>query len=143
MITIAAKGPKGKAAASFAGRLRTAVKASSREEARVVRDTLAGLMDADYDARVEPTSRARWAPRKAPTGGWPLLEKTGSMRRTRRLEIGVSRVIMSYRGPADYHQRGTPRMVARRLLPVGSLPPVWQKAIREARAAWWHRKTGL
>lgn len=141
MITISGTG--GKPSLAFAKLLRGAVKASPREEPLAVVPVVESLMDADYNARVEPTSRSKWAPRVPPTGGWPLLEKTGKMRASRIVRPILAAIRLSYSSPGEYHQRGTPRMVARRILPVLALPPGWSAQIGLARVAWWRKKLGL
>ena len=138
---IAVSGSNGSGAIALAARLRGAVKDAPAQEPPAVAPTVLGLLEADYSARVEPTSRARWAPRKPPTGGWPLLEKTGRMRASLLVRWGRGKLTLSFNTPAEYHQRGNlPRMVARPPLPIDRLSPVWQDAIAKARAEWWRRK---
>lgn len=137
---IVVSGSNGSATLAFVGRLKSAVRDAQIEEPRALIPVVAALMDADYGDRTAPTSRARWAPRRPPTGGWPLLERTGRMRRSGAVRPGPSTITMEYGFPAEYHQRGTPRMVARPPLPRERLSPIWQDAIGKARAAWWRRK---
>lgn len=137
---ISVSGSNGSATLAFAERLRGAINDAPTEEPQAVLPTVRALMDADYGARVEPTSRARWAPRRPPTGGWPLLEKTGRMRASGAARPGPSTITMEYGFPAEHHQRGTPRMVARPPLPTNELSAVWRDAIGKARATWWARK---
>ena len=49
--------------------------------AGAVRDTVEILIDERFDERSDPDGN-RWAPRKQPTGTWPLLERSGKMRKS-------------------------------------------------------------
>lgn len=73
-----------------------------------------------WAAETNPNTGERWAPRKPPTGNWPILRRTGKMQdrvRVRPLgEIGIfSTKSVSY-GP--FHMTGTSRMAARPWLGV-------------------------
>lgn len=79
----------------------------------------------DWAAERNPNTGTKWAPRKQPTGGWPILRRTGAMQDSTRIKPGgvglfTARTV-SY-GP--FHQYGTRRMVARPWLgvPDRSLP---------------------
>lgn len=84
------------------------------------------LIDDRFDARATP-SGVPWAPRKPPTGTWPLLEKTGAMRRgfqVRAQTTGVT--VTNTQEYAQFHQTGTRYMPARPILPRGPLPSWWR-----------------
>jgi hypothetical protein len=81
----------------------------------------------DWEAEREPNTGSRWQPRKPPTGGWPILRKTGTMQDRTKIKPGLKGIFsastVSY-GP--YHMTGTSRMVARPWLgvPDRSLPRI-------------------
>lgn len=104
--------------------------------AGAIRDTLETLIDERFEARAAPDGNA-WAPRVPPTGTWPLLERTGRMRK--RYHVGATATgvrVENSQDYAKYHQTGTPRMVARPVLPTGDrLPTEWRDRIDEAVAA--------
>lgn len=77
--------------------------------------------------------RVPWAPKQRPDGR-AILVRHGRLRRsfTRKQTGSTGFRIGSAVGYAGYHQSGTSRMVARRMVPVaGKLPPEWAKAFRE------------
>lgn len=81
-----------------------------------------------WEGEREPNTGAKWAPRKQPTGTWPILRKSGSMFDKTKIKpsggVGLfSAKTVSY-GP--FHQYGTSKMVARPWLgvPDGSLRPI-------------------
>ena len=76
---IAVRASDGKQIAGLADRFRRAESASYRAEPAAVVPVLARMLDAYYDARQSPDGRA-WEPRVS-GGSWPLLEKTGRLRR--------------------------------------------------------------
>ena len=64
---------------------------------------------------------APWKPRKAPTGGWPLLVRTGALRASLTgpsvRQITPRRMVLGTNDPkAGFHQTGTRKMVARPLV---------------------------
>ena len=69
----------------------------------------------------DPVTLKPWAPRKPPTGNWPLLRKTGRMQDTAKFKTGKAPMSFYARttdyGP--YLQYGTSRMPARRWLGIG------------------------
>lgn len=132
-------GTSGTGMLRLAGGLRGAVAASPREEPREVAPVVEALMDETFDQRRAPDGSA-WAPRKPPTGSWPLLERTGRMRRSRRVRPGVGAVEAAVDGPAEHHQRGTRFMVARKILPEVSLPAGWSARVGAARVRWWRER---
>ena len=71
-----------------------------------------------------------WAPRKPPTGTWPLLEKTGKMRRGFKVVATSAQLqIHNSQEYLKYHQNGTAKMQARPVLPGSGLTPSWQEYI--------------
>ena len=68
----------------------------------------------------DPVTMSPWAPRKAPTGSWPILRRTGLMQDTakfRPVETMVWSVRTTDYGP--FHQYGTSKMSQRRWLGIG------------------------
>ena len=75
----------------------------------------------------DPQTGQGWAPRKEPTGAWPILRKTGRMQdkvRIRPQGVGLFATKTTNYGP--YHMSGTSRMVARPWLgvPSTSMPKI-------------------
>ena len=76
-----------------------------------------------WAAEKDPVTGKKWAPRKKPTGGHPLLKKSGKMFGSTRFKAGdrpfdfKATVGVKYGG---FHQRGTSKMPQRRWLGVGS-----------------------
>jgi phage gpG-like protein len=64
----------------------------------------------------------RWRKRQKPTGQWPILEKTGKMRRSVKVvsTVGNTVTIGSNVPYAGYHNWGTPKMVKRKFLGMES-----------------------
>lgn len=110
------------------GRIRQAAAGAIRDEVEV-------LIDERFEARAAPDGTP-WAPRKPPTGTWPLLEKTGRMRRDYHVTPTTTGIAVTNGRPyAGYHQTGTERMVARPALPSGDLPAKWRARLDAAVAA--------
>jgi phage gpG-like protein len=111
--------------ALHSGRIRQAA-------AGAIRDTLEVLIDERFEARAAP-SGARWETRKPPTGTWPILEKTGRMRKSYHVAATATGVTITNNVPyAGFHQTGTKNMVARKVLPDAGLPQAWRDRIDEA-----------
>lgn len=103
--------------------------------AGAVRDTVEQLVDERFHERAD-TKHRPWAPRKEPTGSWPLLERSGRMRRDYHVTATTTGVSVTNNRPyAGYHQTGTVYMPARKVLPDGPLPADWRERIDEAVAA--------
>ncbi len=67
----------------------------------------------------DPQTGKGWAPRKQPTGGWPILRKSGKMQdkvKIRPVGVGIFATKTTSYGP--FHMTGTSRMVARPWLGV-------------------------
>lgn len=84
--------------------------------------------EASWKAEEDPNTGAKWAPRKQPTGTWPILNRTGRMQERTKIKpaggVGLfSARTVSY-GP--FHQYGTSRMTARPWLgvPDRTLDPI-------------------
>lgn len=73
-----------------------------------------------------------WAKRIPPTGSWPILRKSGRMYGSRVVRVIPRGSEFTMDAPAQYHQHGTSRMVARPPFPHGSLPEPWRVAIERA-----------
>jgi len=81
----------------------------------------------------------KWPARKDPrSGSHPILDKSGRLKRSWSVKHEEPRILIRTTGVdyAKYHQSGTRRMPARRMIPEGKLPPKWAKLIgaRVARA---------
>ena len=74
-----------------------------------------------WPSQSDPVTLKPWAPRKQPTGSWPLLRKTGRMQDTAKFKAGNSPMSFYAKttnyGP--YLQYGTKFMPARRWLGIG------------------------
>ena len=139
MIGVTSSG--GQAAQALATKIRRAHDRSPMAEPQVAEPVLARMLDAYYDARTSPDGQA-WAERVS-GGSWPILEKGGRMRRSRRIVAGSGFLTVGYEHPAEYHQSGTGSMFARKLLPVGpTLARPLSLAISTARIEWWRRALG-
>jgi hypothetical protein len=95
----------------------------------------------EFSERRDPDGKA-WRARKAPTGSWPLLRKTGAMYGGRRIEPTADGCVVTFSGPAKYHQSGTRRMVARRILPDGAGRYWREKVLEHARRRLAELMTG-
>lgn len=107
-----------------------------------VASRLRALIDEEFETATDPRG-IRWAPRvpHRQDRGWPLLQKTGEMRRSFTVDVGGPR--MTFRNSAVseqgrpypfFHQRGTVKMVARKILPDRYLSPKWRAAMRKVTA---------
>lgn len=61
-----------------------------------------------------------WAPRRPPTGTWPILQKTGKGLDSLTARVAGNRVVLRIRGYFRFHQGGTRYMVARQIFPTQS-----------------------
>ncbi len=70
----------------------------------------------------DPVTLKPWAPRKAPTGTWPVLRKTGEMQDTTKFKVGKTPMdfIAKTVNYGPFHQYGTKKMAQRRWLGIGS-----------------------
>lgn len=100
--------------------------------ARGAVSALENLIDERFEDRAAPNGTP-WAPRKPPTGTWPILEKTGRMRGSFKVLATAAQLkVLNDTDYLTFHQTGTSRMVARPVLPKGPLPPDWQRRIDSA-----------
>jgi len=70
----------------------------------------------------DPVSGSPWAPRKKPTGSWPLLKKSGKMLGTTKFKADSSPMLFKATTNVNYgsfHQNGTSKMPQRRWLGLG------------------------
>lgn len=114
-------------------RLRELKRGDIRRAASVaVGAAVENLIDEQFEARAAPTGTP-WAPRKPPTGSWPLLEKTGRMRKAFKVRATSAQLTVTNSTEyLQYHQSGTSRMVARPVLPEGPMPDGWTRRIDTA-----------
>lgn len=89
------------------------------------------VLASEFATESDP-SASPWAARVPPTGSWPILTKTGAMKASRSVTEEPSAIEISLASPANYHQSGTSRMVAREILPGGKVAPRWTDAMDKA-----------
>lgn len=96
---------------------------------------IATLIQRQFDRGVDPDGN-RWASLAETTirrgRHAPPLTDTGEMRHTVTCTPEGPAIRIRVEGPAVYHQYGTQSMPARHILPEGSLPKSWIKALRGA-----------
>ena len=85
---------------------------------------------AEFAKEADPAGNP-WAKRKPPTGSWPILRKTGRMYGSATARPLPSAAEFTVDTPAEFHQHGTSRMVARPVLPQ-FMTDLWREAIAEA-----------
>lgn len=103
--------------------------------AGAIRDTVEELIDERFEDRAAPDGTL-WEPRKPPTGTWPILEKSGRMRKSYHVSATTTGVSVTNNTQyAGFHQTGTSRMPARPVTPNGALPSEWRDRIDQAVAA--------
>jgi len=81
----------------------------------------------NWASQTDPVDGSGWAPRKQPTGGWPLLKNTGKMFGSTKFKstgtmLFSANVGVNYGG---FHMSGTSKMPRRRWLGIG--PGLTQK----------------
>lgn len=74
-----------------------------------------------WGAQKDPVTEKKWAPRKQPTGAWPLLNKTGKMFGSTKFKSGKDPMsfIAKTTDYGKFHQKGTSKMPQRRWLGIG------------------------
>tara|TARA_R110002012_G_scaffold163717_1_gene326111 strand:- start:424 stop:822 length:399 start_codon:yes stop_codon:yes gene_type:complete len=85
-----------------------------------------------WSAEKDPVTGSGWAPRKQPTGGWPLLRKSGKMQDSTRFSAAAGTMLFTAKTSVNYggfHMSGTSKMPQRRWLGIGS--PVIPEMERE------------
>ena len=75
----------------------------------------------NWASQTDPVDGSSWAPRKPPTGGWPLLNRTGKMFGSTKFKtpgkmLFSASVGVNYGG---FHMSGTSKMPQRRWLGIG------------------------
>ena len=76
-----------------------------------------------WSQQKDPVTGNAWAPRKAPTGSWPLLKKSGKMLGSTKFKADARPMLFKATTNVSYgsfHQTGTPRMPQRRWLGLGN-----------------------
>ena len=76
-----------------------------------------------WSAQKDPVTGSPWAPRKQPTGSWPLLKKSGKMLGSTKFKAPSAPMLFKAKTGVDYgkfHQEGTSKMPQRRWLGLGS-----------------------
>lgn len=77
---------------------------------------------AQWPKQRDPVTLKPWAPRRQPTGNWPILRKTGTMQDTAKFKADRGQPMIFKAKTTDYgpfHQYGTKKMVQRRWLGIG------------------------
>ena len=98
------------------------------------------LIEEGFIRETDPTGH-KWAPRKDALPH-PILTKTGAMRRSFQIDLRGALIVTNPTVSAQgrpyplFHQTGTSKMPARRVLPVRGLPSHWKAEFdRTTRAA--------
>lgn len=99
------------------------------------------LVKRGFESTADPYGRG-WAPLKCRKG--KILQATGQLRRFRYRVQGTTAIIGGGADYGQYHQTGTKRMPARKMIPDQGMPKAWSsrlvEAAREAFEA--HSKSG-
>lgn len=94
----------------------------------VIRGIVRQQIQRTFVERRDPIGRA-WAQRTRPYP-WPILEKTGEMRRGWYVRKQGLNTVFGNRVPyTRFHQDGTSRMAARKMIPDQRLSPRWRAEI--------------
>jgi len=86
----------------------------------------------NWASQTDPVNGNGWAPRRPPTGGWPILKRSGKMFNSTKFEspskmIFTAKVGVNYGG---FHMSGTSKMPKRRWLGIGQeLVPKMEKEL--------------
>jgi phage gpG-like protein len=91
-----------------------------------------GLVQDGFREQRNPFGHA-WPPKKRPDGRAILVGRTTRLRRSWHLERTARGVITIASAVVytPYHQHGTRRMPARKMVPDDELPPAWNAALNE------------
>lgn len=115
---------------SLIGRLEGLAAATTDIVSAKLEPALQQVLEREYDQGQSPDGET-WAPKA--DGSPSHLQKTGAMRSGTKAVNGVSGVSVHIPKPGNWHQSGTKRMPARKLVPeTEPLPPEWQKALENA-----------
>lgn len=99
------------------------------------------IVDTEFAGQRDPQGGA-WSARVPPTGSWPILDKTGAMKASRKAAPTSTGATVTIAAPAQFHQKGTKRMVARPLVPGDARSEEWQTRIGDAAAKALREKLG-
>jgi len=98
-------------------------------------DVSLGLVAEGFGRESDPYLR-RWAPKKVPDGRRILRGKTNRLVTWRKAFVNQHGYRIESTAPyGGYHQKGTSRMVARKMVPDRNLAPRWSSALRGAAIA--------
>lgn len=129
MLTLRYRGKEGLRLGSKLRKLSTEGKLIARS---TVASTIRDLVEEGFAREADHRGR-RWNARVPPTGSWPLLTKTGAMRRSVGVDASGSSITITNSQPyAGYHQSGTRKMVARQWAPVKAMSRQWRERIDRA-----------
>ena len=118
--------------ARFAERLEAVASGAWKADAsEAVASEVRALVAEEFATGKDP-SGARWPARKS-GGSWPLLVRSGRTRASVQVAPGAFGATVTIGGAGDYHQRGTRRLPARRILP-DARTSAWDARIGEAAA---------
>lgn len=121
---------------AFARKISTADQALLRAS-QLIRKEVLTLIDEGFRDKVDPIGR-KWAARKSwyqaylKRGGvpYPLMNKTLTLRHGWFFRVGKKQVTFGNDTPyARWHQDGTGKMVARKMIPDKKLSPKWRNRI--------------
>jgi hypothetical protein len=113
----------------------------SGEGGRVARMAIKGrfesLIAEGFRDEQAPGGQA-WAPRKPPTGAWPLLRLTGKMAKAFVVSVVGPRVTIANATTSEqgrpyplFHQKGTRKMQSRKMVPDRTLSTRWRNEINK------------
>lgn len=95
-------------------------------------DVSLGLVAQEFGRESDPWGN-RWAPKKKPDGRPILRGETNRLVSWRKAFVNQHGYRIESRAPySRYHQTGTRKMVARKMVPDGRLPPRWASELRGA-----------
>lgn len=102
-----------------------------------IADTVQNLIAEGFERERAPTGN-KWAPRVPPTGQWKLLQLTRRMFGSFLVKVSGSRIKVSNSAVSEqgrpyplFHQRGTRKMVARKMVPDRGLPSRWRSQLNK------------
>lgn len=122
--------------------LREAPKRIQAAAAAEIKREVEAEIDRGFQRNVDPAGNA-W---QRPKDGGPTMQRTGALRRGFTVEvvfngIGLSLRISNAEAYAKWLQRGTEKLVPRKMVPDAALPPSYKKifdtAYANAIAAWY------
>jgi hypothetical protein len=103
-----------------------------------IADTVERLIAEGFERERAPTGN-KWASRVLPTGSWPLLRLSRRMFGSFLVKVSGSRIQVSNSAVSEqgrpyplFHQRGTRKMAARKMVPDRGLPSRWRSQLNKA-----------